>query len=171
MRKKKLPGFSLVLLGLVLSITLLSAAPADAVWPYKKCFCGFFDFNGNAFFGIPGIPYGNSFNDCFWIGAEASGNKGRFCSAAFGTCGTFEELSSEGSKNTWEGQIRGIPFFGGGRITVTLGVGERRGPGSVLAGTTMTKDQAFSPAVYYGGTVEGAEAPAAFCPLKAPPPA
>ena len=146
-----------VVAGLALILAVATTGPAQAGAFPNQCYCGFWDFNADTFLGVPGVPYGDVTGDCFNIT-----NSNRICSNAWG-CGSFTQTGSSGSQISWDGVIGGIPFFAGGRIEITAGVGERRGPGAVVSGTTFVKDKFFVPAIFYNGTVEGASADSSNC--------
>ena len=127
-----------LVVGLALLLAVATTAPAQGAFP-NGCYCGFWDFNADVFSGIPGIPFGDVFFDCFGI---TSSNQ--ICSAIWG-CGSFDQTGASGSQISWDGTIGGIGFFGGGRIEITMGVGDRRGAGSVISGVIYTKDKFFAP--------------------------
>ncbi len=148
---------TLMVVGLALVLAVATTAPAQAAPFPNRCYCGFWDFDADTAFGIPGFPYGDIVGDCFNIT-----NSNQICSNAWG-CGSFTQTGSSGTQISWDGVIGQIPFFSGGRIEITMGVGERRGPGATVSGVTYVRDKFFVPTIRYNGTVEGASADPSNC--------
>ena len=106
--------------GIAIVLVLVTGAPTQAAPFPNKCYCGFWDFSSDLF--MTGVPFGFIFSDCFAISSN-----NQICSNFFG-CGPFKNTGASGSRITWEGQITGIGFFGGGLARQSL---ERPTPGTV----------------------------------------
>lgn len=153
-RSRCLRAASLVA-GLAFGLALTTGAPARA-FP-NGCYCGFWDFTNDQEFLIPEVPFGSIVEDCFEIKSQ-----NRICSDFFG-CGSFTKTSESGTRVTWVGLIKNIDYLDGGKIRITTGHGERRGPGAVIVGSTYTTDHFYSPTLRYPGTVEGAKSDPSEC--------